>query len=240
MVTVSDLAAMGAWPDYALVSIAGPPGTDFDQLGEGLAAAAGETECVVVGGDLSQSPALVLSTAAFGSLRGTSGAGPLLRAGARPGDQLLVTGPLGGSAAGLRVLRGAQGAERAAPGLASAYRRPVARLLEGEVARQSGATAAIDVSDGLVADSGHLARSSGVGIALDRVPVIGGATRDEALYGGEDYELVLASGDPDRLVGAFAAAGLRPPIPIGVCTPHVGEATLAGRPLPEGGWRHRF
>jgi thiamine-monophosphate kinase len=241
MVTVSDLAAMGARPEYATVSIAGPMGTDIDQLGAGLAAAAEETGCVLVGGDLSQSPTLVVSTAAFGVLHGGPGLGPLLRSGARPGDRLFVTGPLGGSAAGLRLLRSEGIAEDpATAALLRAYRRPVARLVEGETARLSGATAAIDISDGLVADSGHLAGASGVGIALDRLPVVEGGTREEALHGGEEYELLIATGEPDRLVGAFEAAGLRPPVPIGVCVTHTGLATLDGQPLSPGGWRHRF
>jgi thiamine-monophosphate kinase len=240
MVTVSDLAAMGAWPDYALVSIACPPGTDFDQLGAGLAAAAAETGCVVVGGDLSQSPTLVISTAVFGGLRGGSGEGPMLRSGARPGDHLLVTGPLGGSAAGLRLLRAGTAGDEVTSGLALAYRRPVARLREGETARRAGAGAAIDISDGLAADLGHLALASGVGIALDGLPVVDGGTRDEALHGGEEYELLIATHAPERLLGAFEAAGLRPPVPIGVCTDQPGQATLEGRPLSPGGWRHRF
>jgi len=240
MVTVSDLAAMGAWPEYALVSIAGPRGTDFDQLGAGLAAAAAETECVVVGGDLSQSPTLVISTAAFGGLRGDTGHGPLLRSGAGVGDCLFVTGPLGGSAAGLRLLRSGMAGSQATPALARAYRRPRARLRQGEVARWAGATGAIDISDGLVADIGHLARASGVGMALDRLPVIDGATRDEALHGGEEYELLIATGEPERLVGAFEAEELRPPLPIGVCVAQLGQASLEGRPLPPGGWRHQF
>ncbi len=245
MVTVSDLAAMGAWPEYALVSIAGPPGTDFDRLGTGLADAAAETGSVVVGGDLSESPTLVVSTAVLGVLRVGSEHPPLLRSGANPGDRLFVTGPLGGSAAGLRLLRsGARGDEDATevttPALVRSHRRPVARLHEGETARLSGAGAAIDISDGLVADSGHLARASGVGIALDRLPVVDGGTRAEALHGGEEYELLIATGEPDRLVEAFEAAGLRPPVPIGVCTAKLGEISLDGEPLPSGGWRHRF
>jgi thiamine-monophosphate kinase len=241
MVTVSDLAAMGAWPEYAVVSIAGPMGTDIDQLGAGLATAAGETGCVLVGGDLSQASTLVLSTAALGGLRGQAGPGPLLRSGACPGDHLFVTGPLGGSAAGLRLLRRGTGAtDQATAALLQAYRRPVARLEEGEIARLSGAGAAIDISDGLVADGGHLARASGVGVVLDSLPGVEGATREEALHGGEEYELLIATGDPDRLVGAFEVAGLRPPVAIGVCSAEAGRVTLDGAPVPSGGWRHRF
>jgi thiamine-monophosphate kinase len=241
MVTVSDLAAMGAWPRYALVSIGAPPGTDLDLLGAGLAAAASEAECVVVGGDLSEAPVVVVSTAVVGHLRAEPARGPLLRSRARPGDRLFVTGPLGGSAAGLRLLRsGRLSAAAATPDLLRAYRRPVARLLEGEVARLSGATAAIDISDGLVADARHLGGSSGVGIALEMLPVADGATEAEALHGGEEYELLVATPHPDRLVGAFHSAGLRPPAAIGWCTGRTGEYVRNGEPLPAGGWRHRF
>jgi thiamine-monophosphate kinase len=124
--------------------------------------------------------------------------------------------------------------------LVQAYRRPVARLAEGRAARLAGATAAIDISDGLAADVRHLADASRVGIALDLVPVASGASDDEALGGGEDYELIVATGDPDSLVRAFAAGGLRKPIPIGLCTADPQERMLAGRDLPDIGWRHLF
>jgi thiamine-monophosphate kinase len=116
----------------------------------------------------------------------------------------------------------------------------VARLAEGEAARRSGATAAIDVSDGLVADLVHLADASGVGVELDDVPVAEGATLGEALAGGEEYELVVATGSPDELLAAFRAAGLPVPLPLGWCTDRPGEHTLGGEPLPTGGWHHTF
>jgi thiamine-monophosphate kinase len=248
MVTVSDFAAMGIRPEYALVSMAAPPGTDFDLLGAGLAVAAGESACVIVGGDLAHSPVLVLSTAVFGVAEG-GGVPPLLRSGARTGDRLFVTGPLGRSAAGLRLLREADSdpasdPERRSrppgPDLVRAHRRPVARLAEGEAARRSGAAAAIDLSDGLAGDLRHLAEASGVGVDLEAVPVAEGATEDEALHGGEDYELLLATRTPGDLVAGFLAADLAPPVPIGRCTDHPGHLTLRGDPLPPGGWRHRF
>jgi thiamine-monophosphate kinase len=246
MVTVSDLAAMGGRPDHLLVSIASPPGTDLDRLADGVAQAGEETGGAVVGGDLSGSPVLVVSVAVSGSLHGSPQLGPLLRSGARPGDQLLVTGPLGRSAAGLRLLRQRhdQGVTAAPSGqeseLLQAHRRPVARLDEGETARLSGAGAAIDLSDGLVADIRHLARFSGVGIDLTEVPVAPGATEEEALGGGEDYELLLATGDATRLQHEFARAGLRPPVLIGRCTDRPDRLELAGAPLPVGGWRHQL
>ncbi|HEX4245218.1 MAG TPA: thiamine-phosphate kinase, partial [Acidimicrobiales bacterium] len=286
MVTVSDLAAMGGRPDHLLVSVAAPPGTDLELLGSGVAEAATAIGCVVVGGDLSTAPVVLVSTAAVGTFapaggmapaggiaprqgpegaprqdlegapggaaRGESayrapiGPGALTRSGARPGDSLFVTGPLGASAAGLRILRaGAPGAgtelwRTAESGdeagsiysiLAQAHRRPVARLAEGELARLAGATAAIDVSDGLAADVRHLADASGVGIALDHVPVAMGATDDEAVGGGEDYELIVATGDPDGLITAFESGGLRVPIAVGRCTVDPEERTLRGSDL---------
>jgi len=240
MVTVSDLAAMGARPDHLLLSVAAPAGTDLDRLGHGVATAAAEAGCRVVGGDLSASPVLVVSVAASGSLHGSARPGPMLRSGAAPGHTVLVTGPLGASAAGLRLLRAGAGDDPATASAVVAHCRPVARLTEGEVARRSGVAAAVDVSDGLVADLRHLAAASAVGVALDDVPVAAGATPDEALSGGEEYELVLATPDPDRLRRAFGAAGLRPPLAIGRCTGEPGRLTLRDQPLPEGGWRHRF
>jgi thiamine-monophosphate kinase len=243
MVTLSDLAAMGARSEYALVSLAAPPGADIDRLGAGVAEAAARSSCVVVGGDLSESALLVVSVAVFGTLGDgiDPGPGPLLRSGARPGDRLFVTGPLGGSAAGLRLLRPGSVADTpTAAALVHRHRRPEARLGEGEAARLAGATSAIDISDGLLADLGHLARASGVGLALEAVPAMEGATPEDALVGGEDYELVIGTPDPDRLEAAFRAAGYDPPLPIGVCTGEAGANSLDGGPWPEGGWRHRF
>jgi thiamine-monophosphate kinase len=96
----------------------------------------------------------------------------------------------------------------------------------------------IDISDGLVADLGHVADASGVGIDLTDVPVAAGATRDEALGGGEDYALAFCSGDPDAVAAAFAAAGEPPPLRIGACTAAAGLVTLEGRPVPRSGWEH--
>jgi len=89
-------------------------------------------------------------------------------------------------------------------------------------------------------DADRLARASGVGLALGALAVAEGATAEEAAAGGEDYELLIATPDPDRLVEAFGSAGLRPPVDIGACTGRPGVTTLAGDLLPEVGWRHRF
>ncbi|MGH9165369.1 MAG: AIR synthase-related protein, partial [Acidimicrobiales bacterium] len=124
--------------------------------------------------------------------------------------------------------------------LVAAHRRPVARVAEGTAARTAGATAMVDVSDGLAADLGHLADASQVGLVLDVVPAVEGATHDEALGGGEDYELAFTAPDPDRVAAVFSAAGLRPPIVLGRCTAEVGRQSLGGAPLPAVGWEHRW
>jgi len=255
MVTVSDLAAMGARPDYALLSMAAPAGTDLDALGQGVAEAAAVCGCVVVGGDLSAGAVLVVSMAVAGSLdpadhpgadlgadAGSGGTG-LTRSGARPGDALVVTGPLGASAAGLRLLRHGrpgQGDDGRFDALSQAYRRPTARVAEGRLARRCGATAAVDVSDGLLADVGHLLDASGVGAALFDIPAAAGATTEEAQGGGEEYELVIATPDPEGMAAAFRGEGLRPFHIIGRCTDRPGERLLDGRPIETTGWRHRF
>jgi thiamine-monophosphate kinase len=235
---VSDIAAMGGRATQVLVAAAGPPTTDLDALYRGVAEAVTAHGCAVVGGDLSNAPALVVAVTVAGGV--DDGADPVSRAGARAGDGLYVTGPLGAAAAGLRTLRAGEldTAEKAA--LAEAYRRPWARLAEGEAARRAGATAMIDISDGLSADLGHLAAASAVGFTLGVVPVAAGATVDEALGGGEDYELVFAASDGEKVAATFAAAGLAPPIALGVCTPDPGQRQWAGKDLPPAGFVHRW
>ena len=207
---VSDLAAMGGRPLHALVSVVVPPGTDVAPLVDGIEEAH-RALCPVVGGDTSSGPALVVTVAVTGTVDGK----PVLRSGARPGDVLFVTGPLGGAPA-----------------------RPTPRVVEGEAARRAGATAMIDVSDGLALDLRRLADASGVGIVLDVVPIAEGASWDDAVGRGEDYELVFAAPDRDAVAAAFA--GLEPPIEIGVCTDDAAERRLGDGPLPEAGWRHEW
>jgi thiamine-monophosphate kinase len=234
-VNVSDVAAMGGDPLCALVTVTGPPETDLELLYVGIAEAVEAYGCPVVGGDLTTGDQLVVSV----TVAGDAGPGdPVLRSGARPGDSLLVTGPLGSSAAGLRLLRTGQ----ADPSLAlvQAYRRPLARLAEGKAARAAGATAMIDVSDGFAADVHHLADASEVGLVLSTVPIARGASLEEALGGGEDYELVFAVPDPQEAGVAFAAAGLREPTVIGVCTEDPGRRLFEDRPLPRLGWEHEW
>jgi len=237
MGALSDLAAMGASPLGALVALCVPGGSGQGEVAlgvmGGVAEASTATGCPVVGGDVSAAGEVVVAVTVVGTVEGDGAA--VSRSGASAGDALLVTGPCGGAAAGLRELR-------AGAGSGDAYRRPVARLREGEAARRAGAHAMIDVSDGLALDLHRLADASGLGFVLDDVPVAPGATLDEALGGGEDYELLIAvsedeaPGLPDR----FTAAGLRRPIPIGAFTEDRGVRTLRGRVLDRLGWQHRL
>ena len=127
-------------------------------------------------------------------------------------------------------------------GAGAAYRRPVARLHEGSLARTGGAHAMIDVSDGLALDLHRMADASDVGFRLDEVPVADGATLREALGGGEDYELVIAvdPGDVEPSGDRFSVAGLRAPIPVGTVTADTTTRTLGGRALERIGWQHRL
>jgi thiamine-monophosphate kinase len=233
--TLSDLGAVGATPSHAVVDFCVAPGTDLDLLAKGTAEAAAQWRCPVVGGDVSLAKGVVVTVAAIGHLEG--GAPPVLRSGASPGDKLLVTGPLGGSAAGLRLLRA--GAREPMSAIV-AHKRPRARVSEGVVARLAGATAMMDISDGLALDLDRLAKASRVGICLDAVPVAEGATEEEALGGGEDFELVIATPLAAPLVDAFISAGLRAPVEIGRCTDDRWQRTVRGRPLGTFGFRHRF
>jgi thiamine-monophosphate kinase len=234
---VSDIAAMGARPRGAVLAVAGPPDTDLELLYRGVAAAAESHGCPVVGGDLSTAGQLSVAVAVVGEIDETPAA--VLRGGARPGDRLFVTGPLGAAAAGLRALQGGRPADGPLDeALRQAHRRPRARLAEGEAARRAGASAMVDVSDGLLADLGHLADASGVGFRLDEVPVHGGASLDDALGGGEDYELVVAVTDPGALVASFARRGLRPPLALGACERDPAQRTVGGTPAPAAGWEH--
>lgn len=233
---LSDVAAMGGRPGQALVSVAGPRGTDLDGLYRGIGEAAATYGCPVVGGDLVTSPALVVTVAVTGSVKGQ----PVLRSGARPGDGIWVTGPLGGSAAGLEMLRHPSRAAGMEPAVVAArvadHARPRPALEEGSAARRGGASAMIDVSDGFAADLGHLCDASGVGCELGAVPVAEGADEQEAIGGGEDYRLVFTAPDTGAVLAAFV--GLPEPVLVGHCVADPARRVLRDRPLAAAGWQH--
>lgn len=229
-VNLSDIAAMGGSPESAVVAAALPldrPGLADDLLA-GLIEGAEQFACPLVGGDTSTGPELFIAVTVTGwSER------PVLRSGAGPGETVFVTGPLGAAAAALALL----GAGEPAPNAACLH-RPLPRLDEGRAAAAAGATAMLDLSDGLAADLPRIARASAVAIEVDpdAIPVAEGATAEQAVGGGDDYELCFTAPDPDAVRAVFAKAGLREPVEIGATSSGSG-ALLGGRPL-EGGWEH--
>ena len=231
---VSDLAAMGARPRAAVVAVGSPPGTDLESLHRGIADAASMTNCPIVGGDLTRSRDVSVAVTVLGECPSR---GAVLRSGARPGDELLVTGPLGRSAAGLRRRRAGAPLNDE---LVVAHRRPWPRLQEGIAARGAGASAMMDLSDGLGIDLHRLADSSKVGFELDEVPVAAGATWEEAVSGGEDYELLIATSDSDRLRMVFIDRGLVEPITIGHVVADPLRRTLGGEEFERRGWQHQL
>lgn len=203
-VNLSDLAAMGADPLGYLTVLARDPGTGtawLQRFHAGLAADQRRFGCHLLGGDTVSTPGpLTLSLTVLGTV--PTGAA-LLRSGARAGDDLWVSGTLGDAAMGLRILRGLAASEEETLALVDRYRTPRPRLELGRALRGL-ATAAIDVSDGLVADLGHVLEASRVGAAVDAslLPLsaagrgIPGA-REAALGGGDDYELLFTA-PPER------------------------------------------
>lgn len=199
---VSDLAAMGAKPRATLVALALPAdlGDDaFLALIDGTADAARETGAALVGGNLSAASELSLTTTAIGE----AGARVLTRSGARIGDTVYATGVLGAAALGLAHLTRGRAGEPGAAVFVARWCWPVARLDEGLALVAAGASACIDVSDGLLRDLGQLCAASGVAaeVAVERLPMLA-QQREQAralgldaevlaLTGGEDYELVF-------------------------------------------------
>ena len=237
-VNLSDLAAMGAEPAWALLSLALPRADEdwLDAFAGGVGALAAESGLDLVGGDMVRGP-LAVSFA----LTGFVPAGAALRRdGAQPGDEIWVTGPLGGGAAGLAAWR------RGDIEAAGAFLRPRPCLAEGRELRGL-ASAAIDVSDGLLQDLGHVLAASGVGAVLDleELPLATPGAEEGlrmALRGGDDYQLCFTV-PPERRAALLerAAAWFFPPACIGRVTETPGlELRRDGRAvtLPAGGWDH--
>ena len=168
---LADVAAMGAVPVALLVGLAAPgdlPVAWAEALVDGIAAESARAGAAVLGGDVSGADTIMIAITALGELAGRA---PVTRAGARPGDVLAVAGLLGHSAAGLALLTAGL-AEPAS--LVAAHRRPRPVYEAGPEAADLGATAMIDVSDGLVADLGHVAQASGAGINIDTARLVPG------------------------------------------------------------------
>jgi thiamine-monophosphate kinase len=205
-VNLSDLAASGADPEGLIVSLGAPGTTSVEhvlELYEGMA----ETGVAVVGGDTTEAERVFLSVSAVGRAERVPG-----RAGARPGDNLVVTGPLGAAGSAFRQ---------------QSFVRPPLRLAEGkELAAH--AHAMLDLSDGLAVDTAHIAARSRcrLVVELERVPLADGAEVGDLGF-GEDYELLAAVEDPGRFTV------------IGRCETGEGVSiTLRGEPYELGGWQH--
>jgi thiamine-monophosphate kinase len=202
--SLADVAAMGAEPLALLIGF-GAPGdlsaTWAQECQAGLVEEAARGGAFVVGGDVVSADSIVLSVTALGRV---TEAGPVLRSGARAGDVVALSGPTGMSAAGLAVL----GRGFTAPRLAvTAHRRPTPDYAAGPLAARSGAHALIDVSDGLLADLGHIARASGLAIDLDPalLPVPEAVQAVAAALGRADpLAMVLTGGEDHALAGCFA------------------------------------
>ena len=237
MSALSDVAAMGARPIGALVALCVPDLGQGDETAvgvmEGVAAASVASACPVVGGDVSGAAELSVVVTVIGA---PEAGDPVARSGAEAGDVLMVTGSCGASAAGLRLLRDG----RRDGAAVARHLRPRARLAEGVVAQRAGVSAMIDISDGLALDLHRLADESGIGFELDEVPVAAEATLEEALGGGEDYELLMAvrPAAVDALRDGFARAGLAPAIRIGRAVADRGTRLLAGQALGRLGFQH--
>ncbi|MGE0028618.1 MAG: thiamine-phosphate kinase [Thermoleophilia bacterium] len=255
-VNLSDLAAMGAEPVAALVGLGLPAGAladgDIDDLYAGMDDLAAPLGVTVAGGDVTSSPVLVLGVTAVG--RVVPGVEPVRRAGARRGDLLCVTGTLGAAAAGLRLLDepALLPALQARGALVAAQRRPRPRLAAGRQLAHGGASAMMDLSDGLVLDARRLAAASGLRARIDLadLPVADGVAEvaaaagidaaDLAAAGGEDYELLAAL--PPAAVDACRAALDVPLTVIGRLEAGSGVVLRAPDGAPwepgAGGWVH--
>ena len=247
---VSDVAAMGGTPLAGVVTLGLPSATPLravDDLYDGMLEACRSYRTLLAGGDIVDSPTAFFTVAMSGACLEE----PLARSAGRAGDAVAVTGPLGASAAGLRLLlAGRTPTSEAERALAEAHRRPCARVDAGQRLIEAGVRCAMDVSDGLAADLGKLALASGCGVRIDAaaVPVAPAARElfpDEAtqlaLGGGEDYELVFAGPLPavSRAVAALPGAAV-----VGELTKtergSVSVVDASGAPVEvaETGWEH--
>lgn len=212
-VNLSDVAAMGAKPTWFTVALGlpdWPTARDVKALGAGMARLAKLHRVELIGGNVTRADQLSLTLTLSGALDGP----PLLRSGAKPGDALYLSGPVGDAAMGLMIL----GADSDAKSpLVDAQRRPAPHLAFGRFAH-TRCSAAIDVSDGLAQDLGHLCRASGVAAELDSaalpmsqalLEVAGSrkAGQPYALRGGEDYVLLVAVRDPHAFELALTRSG---------------------------------
>lgn len=202
---LADVAAMGAVPTALVVGLAVPgqtPVSTVDELTSGMWDEAGRVGAGIVGGDVVSSAEIVISVTALGDLQGRA---PLTRSGARAGEVLAVCGRMGWSAGGLAVLRRGW---RSPPTVVGAHQVPQPPYTAGPQAAAAGATAMIDISDGLVADAGHLAQASGVAIDIESaaLPVAPELVDVAAALGVDARHWVLTGGEDHAFLGCFPPA----------------------------------
>lgn len=246
-VNLSDIAAMGAAPAYALLSLAVPDWAreNIDEMLTAYAEAAKQYGIEIVGGDFSRGEKLTISVAAIGITTR-----PLLRSGAKKGDRIYLSRPIGGAAAGLQLLNVEGGSYAEKEFITSAVRRQVDPEPEVELgialAKLDKVTACIDVSDGLSTDLHHLCEASQCGAAIEkeRIPVFPDLqsharslkidVREAVLNGGEEYALLFTSSMRES---ELSSALRRPVYAIGRITSER-AITIDGQPLPPRGWDH--
>ena len=244
--SAADIAAMGGSLSGLVVSIGCPPQTPVDRvlaLNEGMVAQTHRFGGRVLGGDLVSAPVVVLTVTSLGSLDGVA---PVTLSGARSGDELAVSGRLGGAAAGLAVLSAVEHgadpalAQRFSP-LVERYRLPQPDLTQGPIAARAGAHAMTDISDGLVEEIVTMADASGLGVDVDSaaVPRPDGLDALAAELGVDPIRWALAGGEDHELLAAFAP-GTTPAgwTVIGTVGRRGGGATVDGRPVGDlRGWQ---
>ena len=236
---LADVAAMGAVPTALLVGFVAPPELPVawaEELADGLAEEAALAGAGIIGGDMSSGPVLMISVTALGDLGGRA---PVRRDGARPGDLLALAGRVGYAAAGYTVLSRGFRSPRL---LVEAHRRPEVPYAAGPQAAGLGATSMIDVSDGLLADLGHLATASGVGIDVHRAAFpVPAQMRDAAgALGVDPHAWILTGGDDHALAATFPAGTVLPDGWSAIGTVREGSRVTVDGDLFEGsgGWDH--
>ena len=251
-VNLSDIAAMGGVPGYALVSLALPGDTeveDVSALYKGMIELAQQFEVAIVGGDTSSAPLVAINITVLGSAQNKQ---ILARSTAQAGEKIAVTGYLGTAAAGLKMLTEQLELDpEAAACLKEAFLRPYPRIVEGQLLVEHGVKTAIDISDGLISDLNHICQASRVSarIEVDRVPIepmVRANFTEEplelALSGGEDYELLFTA-SAEVIEGVKRAASCPVTVIGEIVAGKKGEITLVdrkGKPvsLDRRGWEH--
>lgn len=253
-INLSDIGAMGGSPRYALVSLALPDDTeveDVTSLYKGMVQLARQFGVAIVGGDTNRASIIVIDVFVLGSTK-TKKQNLLTRSAAKPGDRIAVTGYLGGAAAGLEMLKNNLRFDKEiTTALRKAFLQPYPRVAEGQILVKRGVKAAIDISDGLIRDLGHICQASQVGahVETDKVPVhpqtkanFGDRALGMALAGGEDYELLFTA--RAEVIDKVKAAAPCPITIIGEITPdeehRVTLVDKRGNPIsqPRTGWDH--